>query len=585
MPDGTFSEKKFTETLVGDKNTTDAEFYEAQKSGKICLMVRNLGGAPSWTWVLAYANLNTATFYSVNNSGNVMYGTLTAAGAWSYETKDFSAAVQDAANAALAQAKASGEFDGADGQPGAVGKDGTSVTVTKVTESTADGGNNVVTFSDGKTLTVKNGKTGGKGDDGNGIKSAVLNADYTLTLTFDDGTTYTTPSIRGATGATGGNGSNGKDGTSATHSWNGTTLTVTSASGTSSANLKGDKGDTGGKGADGVSPTVAVSKSGKVTTVSITDKNGTKTATINDGADGSNGKDGSNGVSVSSVKQTTTSSADGGSNVVTVTLSNGTTSTFTIKNGSKGSTGATGAAGKTPVKGTDYWTAADQESIVQDVIAALGTPVFGRVDADNNIILTGALADGTYTLKYEDSDGEQTVIGTLNHTVVPEPTYTNVIPTSIGYDGAVLNGTGYLDGYRLTSSQTAASNLSYVSAQTGYFATGFFPYTIADAQSRVPFYVKGVDLSSPDDKMRIMLFGSNTDSAYCEPCKLTDTDANGVTITKLADKYYKITPNANFANTGGTGANGWVGRNATMARFSLPGSGAGVILTVNEPIE
>lgn len=36
--------------------------------------------------------------------------------------------------------------------------------------------------------------------DGNGISSAVLNNDYTLTLTFTDGTTYTTPSIRGAQG-------------------------------------------------------------------------------------------------------------------------------------------------------------------------------------------------------------------------------------------------------------------------------------------------------------------------------------------------------------------------------------------------
>lgn len=35
---------------------------------------------------------------------------------------------------------------------------------------------------------------------GNGIESAVLNADYTLTLNFTDGTSYTTPSIRGATG-------------------------------------------------------------------------------------------------------------------------------------------------------------------------------------------------------------------------------------------------------------------------------------------------------------------------------------------------------------------------------------------------
>lgn len=59
-------------------------------------------------------------------------------------------------------------------------------------------------------------------------------------------------------------------------------------------------------------------------------------------------------------------------------------------------------------------TEADKEAIVQQVITALGTPVFGRVDADNNIILTGELADGTYTLKYEDADGEVTEIGTLS---------------------------------------------------------------------------------------------------------------------------------------------------------------------------
>lgn len=107
------------------------------------------------------------------------------------------------------------------------------------------------------------GKDGAAGKDGNGIKSAVLNADYTLTLTFDDGTSYTTPSIRGATGAagsdgkdgspgaTGQDGADGKDGVSATHSWNGTTLTITSAAGTSSADLKGDKGDKGDTGATG----------------------------------------------------------------------------------------------------------------------------------------------------------------------------------------------------------------------------------------------------------------------------------------------------------------------------------------------
>ena len=52
------------------------------------------------------------------------------------------------------------------------GSAGTSVTITDVTESTADGGSNVVTFSDGKTLTIKNGTKGSNGDNGD---------DYVLT--------------------------------------------------------------------------------------------------------------------------------------------------------------------------------------------------------------------------------------------------------------------------------------------------------------------------------------------------------------------------------------------------------------------
>lgn len=44
-------------------------------------------------------------------------------------------------------------------------------------------------------------------------------------------------------------------------------------------------------------------------------------------------------------KQTTTSTADGGSNVYTFTDTKGATSTFTVKNGSKGSTGPTGPVG------------------------------------------------------------------------------------------------------------------------------------------------------------------------------------------------------------------------------------------------
>lgn len=41
--------------------------------------------------------------------------------------------------------------------------------------------------------------------------------------------------------------------------------------------------------------------------------------------------------------------------------------------GDKGDPGKKGTDGKTPIKGTDYWTAADKQSIVNDVLATLPT--------------------------------------------------------------------------------------------------------------------------------------------------------------------------------------------------------------------
>ena len=55
----------------------------------------------------------------------------------------------------------------------------------------------------------------------------------------------------------------------------------------------------------------------------------------------------------------------------------GDTDTGKPSRGEKGAKGDKGANGKAPVKGTDYWTAADKQEIVNDVIAALpdGTEV------------------------------------------------------------------------------------------------------------------------------------------------------------------------------------------------------------------
>ena len=106
------------------------------------------------------------------------------------------------------------------------------------------------------------------------------------------------------------------------------------------------------------------------------------------GPQGPAGEDGKDGVSITSVVQTTTSTADGGSNVVTVTLSDGKTSTFTVKNGSKGSQGEKGEQGEQGIQGIqgekgDKGDKGDTGSNGED--GATFTP---SVDADGNLSWT-----------------------------------------------------------------------------------------------------------------------------------------------------------------------------------------------------
>ena len=73
-------------------------------------------------------------------------------------------------------------------------------------------------------------------------------------------------------------------------------VTVTLDNGTRSTfevsnGKKGEKGDKGDSGTDGISPVVSINKSGKITTIQITDVNGPHTAIINDGIDGNGAGD------------------------------------------------------------------------------------------------------------------------------------------------------------------------------------------------------------------------------------------------------------------------------------------------------
>lgn len=131
----------------------------------------------------------------------------------------------------------------------------------------------------------------------------------------------------------------------------------------------GKDGPTGAPGKDGHSPVVTATKSGKTTTINV---DGAAIATVEDGADGKPGAAGADGI-------TPTIGPNGNwflGATDTGKPSRGETGT-PGKDGAKGAPGAPGAAGHTPVKGTDYWTAADKQEIVNSVIAALpdGTEV------------------------------------------------------------------------------------------------------------------------------------------------------------------------------------------------------------------
>ena len=173
---------------------------------------------------------------------------------------------------------------------------------------------------------------------------------------------------KGDTGAQGPAGADGKDGVSVTHEWVGTTLSVTSASGTSSADLKGEKGeqgiqgaqgpkgDTGDRGPQGIQGEKG-DKGDKGDAFTYSDFTAEQLAALKGeqgiqgpaGADGAQGPKGDKGdpgeQGPQGIQGEKGDKGDKG------------------EKGDTGEQGPAGADGRTPVKGTDYFTDADKQEI------------------------------------------------------------------------------------------------------------------------------------------------------------------------------------------------------------------------------
>lgn len=102
--------------------------------------------------------------------------------------------------------------------------------------------------------------------------------------------------------------------------------------------------------------------------------------------------------------------------------------------------------------------------------------VIGTLDENNNILLSGELADGTYTLKYQNEDGTYTDIGSLVVGAIEPDTPVEPVKNYFDVSTAILNN-------RLGSSGSPSN-------YNGMFVTDYIPWE--DAMSGKVFKIEGI---------------------------------------------------------------------------------------------
>ena len=142
--------------------------------------------------------------------------------------------------------------------------------------------------------------------------------------------------------------------------------------------------------------------------------------------------------------------------------------------------------------------------------------VIGILDENNNILLTGNLADGTYTLKYENTDGSYTDIGALKVGGVVEPITVNIpltdgirISSSDGgdRDQSGCCATGWID---LTNvPRPCTIHLSGVRWASASGTTGYHSFVCSFAKNASGTKIEGKYTSPDNTSMKIVCNNDN----------------------------------------------------------------------------
>lgn len=151
-------------------------------------------------------------------------------------------------------------------------------------------------------------------------------------------------------------------------------------------------------------------------------------------------------------------------------------------------------------------------------IVASGGDVVGNVDSANNIVLTGTLPVGTYTFKYVNEDGTETVIGT--HEIIDgEPDEPTIIPI-VWLEGQKCD-------YTVGSKCNVTTNASYCISEKIEVETGAV-YTVTVATtSTTELRIVGVnndDIVTEGSEKFNIVSGTNT---------FTFTPSEGTTHMRL----------------------------------------------------